>query len=274
MSGTPIQNNLTDFLGLFKFLHFEPYDDRRTFDEDISALWRSRPIDEATETFKKLLSCIMIRRTKAILDLPRREDKIIRLPFCVSEEEYYRRVEQPVVDMLDRITEGHNHHVPWMTAIQQINKLRLICNMGCFVPSSQPEVIPIAGNDEISAELAVRLSLGGEVCFNCEQSIEISNVGHELESSMGLKVYHSFCSRFYCSDCADVLRHQTSQPCGCINRQRPCILQPLKTFLPTPRLTPTGSAPASPMDTDDADQISSKVWALIRQIRSCPDEKQ
>ncbi|OAL43119.1 hypothetical protein IQ07DRAFT_593302 [Pyrenochaeta sp. DS3sAY3a] len=272
MSGTPIQNNLTDFLGLFKFLHFEPYDDPRVFDEDISALWRSRPIEEAIATFKKLLSCVMIRRTKAILDLPSREDKIIKLPFSASEQEYYRRVEQPVVDMLDRMTEGHGNHVPWMTAIQQINKLRLICNMGCFVPSSQPEAILIGGNDE-TAELVVRLSLGGEMCFNCQQPIEISNVDHELDSSMGLKVYHSFCSRFYCSDCADVLRHQTSQPCDCTKRQRPCMLQPLKTFLPTPRLTPTGSAPPSPMDTDDTDHISSKVWELIRQIRSFPREK-
>ncbi|KAF7449421.1 HepA Superfamily II DNA-RNA helicase- SNF2 family [Pyrenophora tritici-repentis] len=113
VSGTPIQNSLLDFHGLFKFLHFSPYDDPKVFDDAISNLWRVKPVDEAAETFKKLLSCVMIRRTKAILDLPSRDDKLMRVPFSHEEEEHYRQIEQPVVDMLDRTTEKcvHTHHI-------------------------------------------------------------------------------------------------------------------------------------------------------------------
>ncbi|KAJ5064931.1 SNF2 family N-terminal domain-containing protein [Bipolaris maydis] len=101
VSGTPIQNSLLDFYGLFKFLHFSPYDDPSVFDDDVTNLWRVKPAEEAAEAFKKLLSCVMIRRTKAILDLPSRDDKLIRVPFSHEEEKHYRQIEQPVVDMLD-----------------------------------------------------------------------------------------------------------------------------------------------------------------------------
>ncbi|KAH3978576.1 hypothetical protein HBI24_114000 [Parastagonospora nodorum] len=138
ISGTPIQNSLLDLYGLFKFLHFSPYDDPKVFDDEISDMWRVNPVDEAAETFKKLLSCLMLRRTKAILDLPTRDDQWVRVPFSHEEQQHYRRIEQPVMDMLDRATEsGSQTDVPWMTAIQQINKLRLVCNLGLSI-SSQP----------------------------------------------------------------------------------------------------------------------------------------
>jgi SNF2 family DNA or RNA helicase len=214
-------------------------------------MWRSRPVEEATETFKKLLSAVMIRRTKKILDLPSREDKIIRLPFGEAEKEYYQRIEQPVVDMLDHTGEGNGTSIPWMTAIQQINKLRLVCNLGTYLPSRQPWPVQTAGNDSASAILAAQLSMEGETC-----------------------VHYSVCHRFYCIDCAALLRYQTPQPCDCTKHSNACALQQLQSFLPTPRLTPTGSSSPSPMDIDDAHQISSKVWALISQVRSYPDEKQ
>ena len=216
----------------------------------------------------------MIRRTKAILNLPSRDDKIMRLSFNESEKDYYQRIEQPVVDMLDQTTEGNNASVPWMTAIQQINKLRLVCNMGTFVPSSQPWPNPTLGNDDKSSILTARLSLEGEICMHCLQLIEPLPLGKELEGFVRPKIYYSACNRFYCADCSDLLRHQAPQPCECIHQPRSCPLRPLQSALPTPRLTPTASSSPSPMDIDDNSSVSSKVWALISQIRSHPDEKQ
>ncbi|KAF2833695.1 hypothetical protein CC86DRAFT_461991 [Ophiobolus disseminans] len=273
VSGTPIQNNLTDFLGLFKFLQFVPYDDSRAFDDDISALWRNCPVEEATESFKRLLSSVMIRRTKVVLDLTNREDKIMRLPFSELEKEYYQMIEQPVVDMLDQPTDESRPSVPWMTAIQQINKLRLVCNLGTFVPSSQCGPSRIGDIDDKSAELAARFSMSGEACAHCLQPIEASPSGNELGSSTMVTIYHSTCSRFYCADCAELLQYQAPQPCDCTSGPSSCPLRHLKSLLPTPRLTPTGSLSPSPMDVDDNNDISSKVKALISQIRYHPDEK-
>jgi hypothetical protein len=273
MSGTPIQNSLLDFHGLFKFLHFSPYDDPKVFDEDLSNVWRVKPAEEAAETFKRLLSCIMIRRTKAILNLPCRDNKLLRVPFSHEEQEYYRRIEQPVVDMLDRTTSNGSHiNVPWMTAIQQINKLRLICNMGSVGPSPLSRPSP-RGNDDSTAVMSTRYLMGGELCIQCFQSVEESTLGQGLLSATQTQVYFSVCNNFYCAECAALLQYHSPSPCTCMQPQ-PCRLSPLAPSLSTPRLTPTDGLSPSSIDCDQNNSISSKVWALISQIRSRPGEKQ
>ncbi|KAJ6200143.1 SNF2 family N-terminal domain-containing protein [Bipolaris maydis] len=227
VSGTPIQNSLLDFYGLFKFLHFSPYDDPSVFDDDVTNLWRVKPAEEAAEAFKKLLSCVMIRRTKAILDLPSRDDKLIRVPFSHEEEKHYRQIEQPVVDMLDRATES-----------------------GCQTNRT----------DLMNA----RYLMGGELCAQCLQPVEASVSGDGLRDA---------CSIFYCAECSALLRYQSPDPCECTEQPRPCQIRPLASFLPTPRLTPVGDLSPLPMEWDHTNDISSKVWTLVSQIRSCPNEK-
>ncbi|KAI4659437.1 uncharacterized protein J4E78_005865 [Alternaria triticimaculans] len=182
VSGTPIQNSLLDFHGLFKFLHFAPYDDPKVFDDDISSIWRTKTVEEASETFKKLLSCLMIRRTKTILDLPKRDDHLMRVPFNHEEERYYRQIEQPVMEMLDRDTRDDSQtQVPWMTAIQQINKLRLICNLGVSTHSQADcNSQPGGESDDKTSVMNTRFSMDGGSCELCSQPVELSTLGSSL----------------------------------------------------------------------------------------------
>ena len=275
VSGTPIQNSLLDFHGLFKFLHFAPYDDPKVFDDDISSIWRTKSIEEAGETFKKLLSCMMIRRTKAILDLPSRDDHLLRVPFNYEEEKCYRQIEQPVMDMLDRTTgDGNQTQIPWMTAIQQINKLRLICNLGVFTPSQADCVSQSSNFDDKTSVMNARFSMDGGSCELCFQPVETSPPGSGLRDLAQPQVYHSVCSKFYCAECAASLQYRSPEPCACMEQPRPCQLRPLASFLATPSLTPTDSLSPSSMDWEYSNDVSSKVWALISQIRSRPQEKQ
>jgi hypothetical protein len=275
VSGTPIQNSLLDFHGLFKYLHFTPYDDPKVFDDDISNMWRVKAVEEAVETFKKLLSCVMIRRTKAILDLPTRDDTLIRVPFSHEEEDYYRRIEYPVIDMLDANTEGGSQpNVPWMIAIQQINKLCLICNLGVFDPSQSSCIPQIGTIDERTSVMNARFSMGGESCAQCLHLVEALTLSSGLRDTTRPQVYHSACSKFYCADCSALLQYRSPDPCTCIEQPRPCQLRPLISLLSTPLLTPTDGLSPSSMDWDHTSDISSKVWALVSQIRSCPHEKQ
>ncbi|KAH7085094.1 SNF2 family N-terminal domain-containing protein [Paraphoma chrysanthemicola] len=274
ISGTPIQNNLVDFLGLLKFLQFVPYDDPKVFDDEISELWRSRPIDEAVDTLKKLLSSFMLRRTKAILDLPKREDKIQHIAFSEEEEKYYRSIEQPVVDMLDRTsTDSNRGGTPWMTTIQLINKLRLVCNLGKYVPSQQSSFTQLGGPDHESAVMAARISMGGENCSQCMQPIELLGSGIEFQDKQTSNVYYSACNHFYCPDCSSLLHYRSPDPCDCMGVLRPCHLRSMVSSLPTPRLTPIEDHSPSPAGRDRDDSISSKVKALASQIQSCAQEK-
>jgi hypothetical protein len=275
VSGTPIQNSLLDFHGLFKFLHFTPYDDPKTFDDDISNIWRNKSVEDAAETFKKLLLCVMIRRTKAILDLPSKDDRLMRVPFNHEEENHYRQIEQPVMEMLDRSTEsGSQTQVPWMTAIQQINKLRLVCNLGVFIPS-QPSVFPQSGNfDDKTSVMNARFSMDGGSCELCLQPVDTSALGSGLQDCTQPQVYYSSCSKFYCAECSVQLHYRSPDPCVCIEQSQPCQLRPLVSFLVTPSLTPTDSLSPSSMGWDYINDVSSKVWALVSQIRKFPQEKQ
>ncbi|CAN9415730.1 unnamed protein product [Alternaria alternata] len=269
VSGTPIQNSLLDLLGLLKFLHFSPYDEPKVFDKDISNIWRVKPVDEAAETFKELLSCFMIRRTKAMLNLPSVDDRLVNVPFSHEERNYYRQIEQPVVEMLDRRAESGGHaHVPWMTAIQQINKLRLICNLGVFSCFSQPENV-----EEMTSVMNARYSMDGGLCEMCSQLIEASAVGSGLRDMTQAQAYYSDCSKFYCARCAEDLSCRSPDPCACTGQSRSCQLRPLASVLPTPRLTPVDELSPSPTDLGHISSISSKVWALISQIKSRPQEK-
>jgi hypothetical protein len=270
VSGTPIQNSLLDLHGLFKFLHFSPYDEPKAFDNDISDVWRIKPVDEATETFKKLLSCFMIRRTKAMLNLPSVDDQLVKVSFSYEERNHYRQIEQPIVDMLDLRTESGGHaHVPWMTTIQQINKLRLICNLGVFGCFSQFENF-----EEKTSVMSARYSMDGGLCGMCSQLIEASAMSSGIRDTTQAQVYYSACSKFYCAKCAEDLFCRSPDPCACIGQSQSCQLRPLASVLPTPRLTPTDGLSPSPTGFAHISSVSSKVWALISQIRSRPQEKQ
>ena len=237
-------------------------------------MWRSKPAEEAFETFKKFLSCIMIRQTKKILELPGREDRIMRLTFDDQENEHYRRIERPVVDMLDKTArESNNSGTSWMTTLQQINKLRLVCVLGTSVPLRQ-SCITQSGDDEQLAVLATRFSMGGELCMQCLQAVESPSSGTLLAGSSSPSVYYSSCNLFFCAECSGLLRFKAPEPCGCTGGWPSCPLRPLAPFVPSPKLTPSEDSPLSPTDMGSAFKISSKVQALISQIKSYPSEKQ
>lgn len=261
-----MQNRLTDFLGLFKYLRFVPYDDPKVFDNETSQLWRENSVEDATETFKKLLSSIMIRRTKAILDLPARNDKVLWISFDVQEEERYRSVEQPVIESLEQ-SPGES----WPNAIQQINKLRLICNLGLFAPQRSKQEQATALDGSLQSTLYARLSLGEGLCAQC---LGPSLADDGLGATMSSNAYYSACSFIYCAACTQLLGFRSPSPCGCTSEPIPCPLLLLPSSIRTPQLTPTrdNTPGASPIGKDI--RVSSKVRALIQQIKDFPAEKQ
>ncbi|KAL9093836.1 MAG: hypothetical protein Q9165_003759 [Trypethelium subeluteriae] len=174
MSGTPIQNSLTDFFGLLKFLRFHPYDNTQKFDDDLSKSWRSGDVEVAVERFKKLLSCIMLRRSKqSTIELPSRDDQIIRIPFSPEEKAYYRNIEQPVVELLDDASKTrHSMGGLWLNAMQQIQQLRVACNVGVGKRSLNPAPMRsgIVSGDMTLDILGARLSMGATFYGNVSPS--------------------------------------------------------------------------------------------------------
>ncbi|KAF5536493.1 alpha-1,6-mannosyltransferase subunit [Fusarium napiforme] len=70
VTGTPIQNRLSDLTALFKFLRVHPYSEKRHFDADISSFWKSGNDEKAVQRLKRITSCLLLRRPKTVIQLP------------------------------------------------------------------------------------------------------------------------------------------------------------------------------------------------------------
>ncbi|KAK8048196.1 hypothetical protein PG994_009926 [Apiospora phragmitis] len=74
VTGTPIQNRLSDFAALLQFIRVYPYDDTRRFDVDIANLWKAGEETEAVDRLQRLSNYLLLRRPKYTIDLPARCD--------------------------------------------------------------------------------------------------------------------------------------------------------------------------------------------------------
>lgn len=131
VTGTSLQNKLGDLATMCEFLRVRPYDNREVFEKDIVSLWKSGRNDVAISRLKLLIHCILLRRTQGIVNLPQRTDLRFTLRFNREEQDYYSTVERKVVSTIDAAIDEQSHsRTNFASIIQQINELRLICNLG------------------------------------------------------------------------------------------------------------------------------------------------
>ncbi|KAL8755091.1 MAG: hypothetical protein Q9199_003880 [Rusavskia elegans] len=103
MSGTPMQNNITELYSLIRFLHIKPYSDFNKFSIDFARPMKSsygEEKDRALQKLRALLKAILLRRDKKstidgkpILDLPERSTTSQHAAFSEAEQEFYNAVE-------------------------------------------------------------------------------------------------------------------------------------------------------------------------------------
>ncbi|KAL8693513.1 MAG: hypothetical protein Q9218_001670 [Villophora microphyllina] len=124
VTGTPIQNRLTDLYSLFKFLQCYPFCDLKVFNSHVTQNWKaSDPI--AIAKLKNLVNCLSIRRPKHTIELPARQDITIPIELDAEELQLYRAVQCNTRQNLEAAT-GAN----FLNALKLVNQLRLICNHG------------------------------------------------------------------------------------------------------------------------------------------------
>lgn len=98
MTGKPVQNRLSDFASLLKFVRVHPYDHQGTFDAHISNLWKDGHEEKALDRLKKLVSCIVLRRLQTTIELPARQDITRFVDFTAEEKKILRRGLRPCED--------------------------------------------------------------------------------------------------------------------------------------------------------------------------------
>jgi SNF2 family DNA or RNA helicase len=130
ITGTPIQNRVSDFSSLLEFLKIHPFSIPKVFDDEIAKPWL-KSADKDTTRMKKLVNCVSLCRTKRIIDLPKREDLIFHLNLSSEEQEHYDRAKERTWRKFDDALSSNPLKTgQYLNALTWLNDLRLLCNHG------------------------------------------------------------------------------------------------------------------------------------------------
>lgn len=271
VSATPVQNRLSDFASLLRFLKAYPYDQKQLFEMDIVNCWNSSDSGEGVARLKRLTQALMLRRTKEMIQLPPREDRTVKLHFTRIEAEQYTNLETGVKQALD---EDLNADLlparTYASALTSINRLRRFCNMGMQGSPKFSHSWETLSQD-VGSEWSTRAvqeafdnlsAFGTLLCARCglendaEQSFSATNYRGVAQLTQ--------CFKLLCSSCSPQVRPSF--------RCDHCPACPVASITPTisERQTPerdVDSCPSRPAG------FPTKIQAVTQDLKSVTDEK-
>ncbi|KAF5716210.1 alpha-1 6-mannosyltransferase subunit [Fusarium mundagurra] len=208
VTGTPIQNRLSDLTALFKFLRVYPYSEKRHFDADISSLWKSGNDEKAVQRLKRITSCLLLRRPKTVIQLPPIHNLQLQVEFSTAERKLYEDVRLQVLSQLnDSVPASFKSLQPnfFINILQKIEAMRMICNLGLHyhLRHEKPSFQESADDWQSEAQKAfnLRREEGVIQCQLCGLRLD------EMESLVdegvqGGKPWFSRCLAFLCPVCS------------------------------------------------------------------------
>lgn len=216
VSGTPIQNKLTDLESVFKFLRVYPFCEPRVFNREILQPWlRNEP--QGFLRLKTLVNCVTLCRTKAVVSLPKRNDLSYLLEFSAEEHEVYESAKLRTIQLLDNANAiDYTKRKTYLNALQRLNALRLSCNHG--IMHSTREIAQVAMDKSVrsgtwsqaSAQTVFEnmLSAGAAICVGCSLDLtEARYANNDLHTTKVPEPQLSECMFLLCSSC--LLRRHT-----------------------------------------------------------------
>lgn len=279
VTGTPIQNRLGDLAALLKFLQVYPYHDLRRFDADITQLWKSGEAQEAVKRLQKLSGCILLRRPKETINLPMRHDLRCAVEFNADERALYNEMKSSTIAQLDktRLEVGDTSRaMKFVNVIQQINSLRLICDLGLHFHTRHDTAASLYDPQKQNSWSQVaqhafnfQCETGSVSCHSCSSLLDVTE-GLLGETSTQLRPQFSECLRFICSDCTHQL-YSHSKTITC--EHRPC--HPIASVSTNINILEE----ETPQRPSEAEYISSltglpsKVMALVAQLKAQPADR-
>lgn len=156
VTGTPVQNRLDDLAALLGFLRLHPFDDRSKFNRYVVEPFKACD-PEIVPKLRVLVDTITLRRLKDKIDLPGREDLVIRLDFSPEERSIYEmfaRNAQDRVKILAGVSVGKAlGGSTYIHILKAILRLRLLCAHGKDLLNEE-DLVALQG---MSAELAINI---------------------------------------------------------------------------------------------------------------------
>ncbi|TVY84850.1 DNA repair protein RAD5A, partial [Lachnellula suecica] len=271
ITGTPIQNRVTDFASLLEFLQISPFSNPKTFDKEITKPWLKSEDRDVTR-LKKLVRCISLCRTKAIINLPKRQDFIRNLKFSPEEQEMYDKAKEGTIKKLD-LALSSNPLQPgqYLNALQWLNELRLLCNHGLAHarrdPSKAVEADPLQAWNKTTAKDAFRtLICSGEA--SCSVCLDILRDSIGGGGNTDVPKPHLFkCLTLVCGFCSK--SSSKSQPGLTCSHNPPC-----KSFEVAWSQEPISASDAQEQLPQLLPQhVSTKLKTLLEDLKACPEDE-
>ncbi|KAK3940959.1 SNF2 family N-terminal domain-containing protein [Diplogelasinospora grovesii] len=283
VTGTPIQNRLSDLATLLKFIRAHPYDDPTQFETDITRLWKAGDDEEAVKRLKCLSACLLLRRAKATITLPPRRDMQCPVDFNREERALYDILRQQAITKIDEAlhkdSEASRASV-YVNVLQQIESLRLVCNLGLhynFRHDNPALKHPVSGaRDQWSSSVAqqtfnVQREMAPIICLQCSSSLELTETlldGSTPCTSSQQSPWFFQCLRFVCGDCVQKLNRTAGRTLVCGHKPL-CPKAPVSISGSVLEEIPDLDSPQP--TTTAAVGLPSKVEALVADIKTLPE---
>ncbi|KIW17867.1 hypothetical protein PV08_05062 [Exophiala spinifera] len=268
ITGTPIQNHLTDFRALLQFLRAHPYHDQTVFARDITDIWQKTDPEAAMQRLMRIIASVSLRRSRKALVLPARIHQDTFLPFSPTELELYEPLEAQVMSILNQEIASTDTSTK-RNALKGLNSLRLICNFGTLADMKhfRPYVTE-------AQEIFDNLLMAGDTSC-CKCATNIASATGPSENCSGVPAFEvltgepaiSHCEKYLCGNCNLEAQHNDGFSLGWCGHSPPCTVQ-------TVRVTD----PSSYLHRPSVDQLKlgdypTKIRALINDLQAFPTAK-
>ncbi|TFK75607.1 hypothetical protein BDN72DRAFT_831922 [Pluteus cervinus] len=137
LTGTPMQNNVTEIFSLLKFLRVKPLNHITVFNEQVGKPVKSgKGAVRAMKRLQVVLKGVMLRRRKdqqidgkPLIDLPPRNVNTVSCPFDRSEKAFYESLEGKMGTVIDELTSKSANGGPsYISMLLLLLRLRQACN--------------------------------------------------------------------------------------------------------------------------------------------------
>ncbi|KAL3523073.1 hypothetical protein ACH5RR_015907, partial [Cinchona calisaya] len=148
LTGTPLQNNLSEMYNLLNFLQPASFPSLSSFEEKFNDLTTAKKVEE----LKKLVAPHMLRRLKkdAMQNIPPKTKRLVPVELSSIQAEYYRAMLTKNYQILRNIGNG----APQKSMLNIVMQLRKVCNHPYLIPGTEPE----NGSVEFLHEMRIKAS--------------------------------------------------------------------------------------------------------------------
>ncbi|KAL7822903.1 SNF2 family N-terminal domain-containing protein [Trichoderma gracile] len=248
VTGTPVQNRLDDFAALLSFIRLEPFHQRAKFLRHIVEPFKAcNP--EIVPKLRILVDTVTLRRLKDKIDLPSREDFIVRLDFSPEERGIYdlfaRNAQDRVKALAGNPTSGALGGNTYIHILKAILRLRLLCAHGKDLLNKED----LAALKGMSAELAIDIDENDEnaegaplshqkahemftlmqdtnndACIQCNKKISQEQNSMDAETEEDTLGYMTPCFHVVCQSCIRSFKQRAKAALAPGQLAGPCIV--------------------------------------------------